>query len=117
MEAVVYMEDAKKAVAFKDAILRLQKNRDFKKVFAEAYFKDEAARLALALTNYEMQDEIDQRNLDEQIRAIGHVQNWLRTKIQLGEHMENEIEDYEKELEKADQEPVYDDITGDEING
>ena len=114
METVVYLDQAKKDVAFRDAILRLRKNRDFKKIFEEGYFKDEAARIAQAIVNYEMQGDVDQRNLSEQFKAIGHVQNWLMTKTMLGNQMEKEIKEYEESLKQEIKETAVDDITGDE---
>jgi hypothetical protein len=111
----IYLDEAKKAVAMRDALLKLKKNREFKKIFEEGYFKDEAARLARAIANYEMQDEINQRALDEQFRAIGHVQNYMLTIIQAGNNMEALIEEHEERLREEAKETVIDDITGEEI--
>jgi len=107
--------DAQKVVKNGEAVERLRKNRDFKKVFGELYFEKEPARIAKALTSWAMQDEVNQRNLEEQLRAIGHLQNFLMFIEQEGKRMQELIEESEKEEAASDVEIEYDDITGEPL--
>jgi hypothetical protein len=108
-------EDAEKAVKFGEAMERLLVNRDFKKVFIDGYFKNEAARLATAITNYEMQDELNQREIEGQFRAIGHMQNYILEIKKKTSIMRDAIK--EAEEEEINRSKIYDvdPITGDEF--
>ncbi len=118
MEEQMTMEDAQKVVNKRDRLTALLSTDAFKEFFMEGYFKEEAARLAQAITHPGMQDEIDQREIDGQFRAIGHVQNYILTIKQMGDAKEQAIKDHlEEELERQiSEEKVMevDNITGDE---
>ena len=109
------MEQAEKALQVRDAIKRLFENEDYKLVFEESYFKDEAMRLTLAIVDNEMQDEIDQRLINEQTRGIGHLHVFLNTRIALGNQVEQSLAQEEKERVDAVKATQYDEITGDLI--
>ena len=109
------MEQAEKALEVRDAVLRLFENEDYKTVFEESYFKDEAMRLTLAIVDNEMQDEIDQRLISEQTRGIGHLHVFLNTRIALGNQVEQSLAQEEKERVDAVKSTQYDEITGDAI--
>ena len=117
MEAMT-VEDAQKFVDRRDRLTELLNTDIFKEIFTEGYFRDEAARLAQAITNPGMQDDIDQREIEGQIRAIGHVQNFLLTIKQQGDAKETALTEHaEEELERqiqAEKVMEIDPITGDE---
>ena len=58
---------------------RLMNNRDFKKVFLEGYFEQEAVRLVHLKADDNMQSEASQNSIDKQMLAIGLVGGYLRT--------------------------------------
>jgi hypothetical protein len=109
------MEEAKAALEAKEAMLRLLDNSDYKLVFEGAYFKDEAMRLPLALTNGEMQDEVDQRLLIEQVKAIGHTQVFVNSIFTKASVVKAGLEAAEKERVDAAKNTAYDDVTGEPI--
>jgi len=110
------VKEAEELIVLKNAIERLKNNRDFKKVITLQYNEKEAARLAKALANPEMQEDIDQRIIKEKLAAIGHLDAWLDTKVKLGNQIEQELKEVEKEKNKADiEEPEVDEITGEEL--
>ena len=110
------MKEAEELVSLKNSIERLMNNRDFKKVITLQYNEKEAARLAKALANPEMQEDIDQRIIKEKLAAIGHLDAWLDTKLRLGRQVEKELKEAEEEKAKEDmEEPEVDEITGEEI--
>ena len=111
--------EAQKAVTRRDKMVKLVNGKLFDEIIQDGYFRDEAARLATALTNPSMQDDIDQRNLIEMTKAIGHIQNWILNVTREGNTAEMQIEEWKKEeIEKSkiiDVEMEVDPITGDEF--
>ena len=83
--------DAKKVIKFRDDLQKMFKHPTFKKAIIEGYFKEEPARIAQALTNPSMQDEVDQRSLNEMLRGIGHLNNYLLNIIREGNNTEHSI--------------------------
>ncbi len=117
------MKEAKADIKLRNELNELYKHPTFKKVFLDGYFTDEPARIAQALCNPVMQDEIDQRSLDEMLRGIGHCQNFLLEITKAGNTGEYQIKEA-KEQEAAAMEHarledegkiVIDNITGDEM--
>ena len=112
-------KEAREIIKTKDDLEKLFKNAAFKKIISDGYFKDEAARIAQAITNPEMQDEVDQRSLDEMFRAIGHFNNYLLNVIQRGRETEIQLKEHEEEMlaaqKREDSTYEIDPITGDEI--
>lgn len=88
---------AQKIVAMRDAINRLQKNRDFRAVILDGYLRDEALRLSHLIA-----DSSQAGNRDEIVRdlhGIGALNLWFRNQIALGNVMENDIASNNDELE------------------
>lgn len=73
----IEIEDAKAAVALDEALGRLAKNRDWKKLIDELYLKDEAVRLTHLLAHPGMQDELSQKELHNQQLAIAYFRAFL----------------------------------------
>lgn len=72
-----------KDIALYQAIERLGKNKDFKKVFGEEFFINECARMArmsgsLTLSKEEREDSLNKA------QAAGHVMEWLHAKTMIG---------------------------------
>lgn len=117
------IQDAKKFVEKRDRLTKFVNSKGFKEFFTDGFFRDEAARLAQAITNPNMQDDIDQREIDGQFRAIGHVQNFILTIKQQGDAKEHAIQEHEEDerarlIHEAQVDAgnvVIDPITGEEI--
>ena len=109
------MEQANTAIELRDAIISLFNDPKYKTVFEEGYFKAEAMRLTLAVVDNEMQDDIEQRIIGEQTRAIGHLHVYLNSAIALGNQVKASLEAEERERVDATKAVQYDDITGDKI--
>jgi len=88
----VSLDQAKEAVALKQAVLDLSKNKNFKKVVNDGYFKEEAARLVLIKSDDNMQEEDKQKSIGRQIDAVGTFRQYLATQIALGNMAERAIE-------------------------
>ena len=120
-DAVIEIDEAYalERIGMKDAILAMMKTPEFILIFKNGYHRDEAARLAQAITNPEMQDEVDQRSLHEMICSIGHSQNYLLNIVKEGRHLETQMVESRAEAAQAaiDAAKTFevDDITGDEF--
>lgn len=75
------IQSAKERVQFGEAIERLKSNRDFKKVFLEGYFREEAIRLVGLKADPSQQKEECQQEIIKQIDAIGAVQAFLNAAL------------------------------------
>jgi hypothetical protein len=93
------LEHAKELVAFRDAIKKLTSNREFKKIFIEGYFKDEAIRLVGLSADPAV--EKHHAEIQEQIKAISYAQQFLRNAQTKGDIAAASIEEHELALEEA----------------
>ena len=99
-EVELTIKQAKEAVELKDSVLKLQKNKDFKAVINEGYFEKQASRLVLLKADPSMQSERDQKEIDNNIIAIGYLRQYLSTLVQLGYKAEREVVDAEQAREE-----------------
>lgn len=82
------IDQAKQTVELGKALDRLRNNKDFKKVFGELYFREEAIRLVTLLGDPDMQVPEKQQDILGQMQAIGRVGDFLRVldhKVMLAE--------------------------------
>jgi len=103
-EIEVSIEDAKKIVQRMEALARLEKNRDFKKIFLDGYFKEEPARLAGLSGSPELleSDNISMDELWSMTRAIGHLRNYLINVHRMGRAMEAQMKQAQEFLDSAE---------------
>lgn len=94
------IQQAKEAKDMMEAVMRLSDNKDFKKVIHDDYFEKYAARLVLLKSDPSMQDERQQRDVDNSIIAVGYFRQYLSSLIQLGRQAEREILDAEQAKEE-----------------
>lgn len=92
------IEHAKKAVNKMHSLERLLKNRDFKAVIGEGYFKDAAIEMVAAKALPNTQSEAMQAQIIKDIDAIGSLQKYLNLVNQFGRQAEKAIVDHEEEL-------------------
>lgn len=106
-EVTLSLEEAKKLVAFGEAISRLEKNKDYRLVFADGYFRDEAARLTMLSAERNLtQDQRD--NVLHSIRSIGELGVFLRMRVTQAEMAKTAIGDAEEFLEQVHQQEADD---------
>lgn len=94
----VDIDTAKNQVALRDALRRLSKNRDFKKLVLEQYFEKEPVRLCMLRADHNFQDPKDQADLLKELDAIGCLQQFFRSVLILGDRAEGALAEYEEEL-------------------
>jgi hypothetical protein len=85
------IKDSSKNVEVADALARLYANRDFKKVILEGYLEKEAIRLVHAKADAALQSAESQKQLMNQIDAIGILKGYFHTIGFLGEQARKTI--------------------------
>lgn len=68
---------AKKAIARKDCLVRLQNNQDYKELIEKGFLESHAVRQVMLKAHPSLQGEAQQKLLDQQIAAIGGFQQFL----------------------------------------
>lgn len=89
---------SKVSVKKADAVKRLLKNKDFKLIFIEDFFKEHLANTVMVKAQPANQTEKDQKYCDDQINAVGHTRYFLDMVLALGAQAANVIDQTEKEL-------------------
>lgn len=80
------MNDIEKSINLANAVERLRKNRDFKLVFEETYFKEYPLLLVqMRSSQGAIRDKDIARYYDSRIVAVGTVQAWLDSVVAEGE--------------------------------
>lgn len=92
------IEEAKKYIEKKAAVLRLENNRDFKKLVMKGFFEDEASRLALLSADPRLKPE-DRQDIMEKLKAISHFHQYIHGIIMQGSVAENSVREYEEALD------------------
>lgn len=105
-------------MALAQALDNLRKNKDFKKVFTEGYFRDEPARLCMFLANPECHDPAMRKRVKRDIDSVGAMFQYFRTVFIQGNQAAAAIENAKEAVEIINAEedgevPIDDD--GDEI--
>jgi hypothetical protein len=80
----VSIEDAKKAIARKDALNRLENNPDFKELITNGFLKDHAIRQVMMKAHPGYQSDEVQKNFDQQIIAVGQLKQYLVAVFAMG---------------------------------
>lgn len=73
------IQENKTVVEIAEALQRLRKNRDFKRIIEEGYFYDEAVRLVHLKSDPAFQTPERQRDILTQIDAIGALSQYFQT--------------------------------------
>lgn len=90
------VDKAREMVERRDMVLKLSKNREFRKIMSEGYFVDEAARL-VAISG-ELAHKPHRDEIFDSIKAISHVRQYFSDIVRLGNIAENEIDSSEEYL-------------------
>lgn len=91
------LEAAKQQAGLLEALQRLERNRDFRKVILDGYFRDEPARLASLLAEPRLTTEQKADTLNS-IKAVGELQQWFLKVRTFGDQAQKAIIDHEEEL-------------------
>lgn len=103
-EIEISIENAREAVERKKSVEALFKNKHFKEIFEEGYFKDEAARLVSLLTDPEFNSDEEQKKILNDMIGISATRQFLLNIYAMGRQMENAIKRSEEQLEEMREE-------------
>lgn len=100
-----HRDELKKQVELNEAIVRLMKNRDFRKVILDAYMVADCARLAHTSCDpiLSVQERADALSMAQ---AAGHLKRWLAVQGRMAENAERGIADVNQTLDELRAEGV-----------
>jgi hypothetical protein len=99
------IETARKAIKKMEALDRLFRNKDFKDVISEGYFKDEASRCVLLKGDLNVNEET-RDHCDRMINGIGLLRGYFQQVNYFGQQAKAAMEDYEETREELLQEQL-----------
>lgn len=99
-ELEITMEQATVKVDTANSLDKLYKNREFKKLVVEGYFREEAIRLVHMKSNPRFAKPEDQAMISSMIDGIGHFATYLRTITQHGQMAKDTILESEEMIDE-----------------
>lgn len=96
----ISIEEAKKAIALKNTLIKLSHNPDFETLIYKGYFEDESVRLVMGKANPVMDTSDKQADIIKRIDAIGMLQQYFQAIVMRGDQMERSLADNEQTREE-----------------
>lgn len=100
----VEIDQAKTAIELRDELLKLEQHPSFKKIITEGYLEKEPVRLSRLKVDPSMQNDLQQRMLDNAIAGVGSLYMYLLKIKQIGSAMEQAVAEMEETREAILQE-------------
>jgi hypothetical protein len=95
------IEDAKAQIAMKDALEKLTRNRDFKKLILDEYFEKNAIRLVMLKSSPVAQGSAEVHDgVLREMDAIGSLRQYFAGVMRNGTIAEKSLRDYEETREE-----------------
>lgn len=91
--------ELKTQIEFRDQILKLSENYEFRQVVLERFFKEDAARNARIAGDPGL-DEAQRKDALQMAMAPGHFQRFLSANVQMGNRAEDMIRQIDEALEE-----------------
>lgn len=107
-EIQLNIDEARKMVENARALERLQSNPDFKRIFEEGYFREEAIRLVHLKSDAHMQSPEKQASILRDVDAIGSLIQYLNNIFHTGNMAQDAIAEGEQALDKLHSEGAED---------
>lgn len=102
----ISISHAKKSIARKDCLVRLQNNPDYKELIEKGFLEAHAVRQVMLKAHPSLQGEAQQKLLDQQIAAIGGLQQFLISVYTEGMNAAQALQDDEATREELLQEDL-----------
>lgn len=97
-----YIEEQQELVKRRDLALKLNENRDFRKLILEQFCVQECAKYAQESADPSLRPE-SRADALALAQAPGHLRRWLSVCVQMGNRAEHEIDDTRKAIEELNQ--------------
>jgi hypothetical protein len=94
------LEEAKKIIAFRDAILKLTENREFKRVVREEFFERDCARYARESADPSLTDR-QRADALAMAQAAGHFKRWLSIQLNMGNAAAEQMVEIEAAIDEV----------------
>lgn len=94
-EVEIEIEQAKRMVGLRDALIRLEQNKDFVSLFIDGYINGESTRLVLLKADHNMRSAENQEAIEAELSAISRFNQYMRTTIVMGNMAEDSLTDME----------------------
>lgn len=94
------IEQAKEIVARSEALKRLCKNKDFKKLFLDYYLGTEVARTVKLMADPSSQSPAHQESLHKRLISVGQVDQFMRATLTMGDMAQEGIAEDEQTREQ-----------------
>ena len=94
------IEQAKESIADREAMDRLKKNRDFKRIFEKGFFDAYAVNLVYLKSDPSMQEPNVQEDIIKDIDSIGRVRQYLSSIYQKAHVAEKDLRDSEEQRDE-----------------
>ena len=91
--------DRRKDIDLRDQVLRLAQNPDFRAIFDKEFCEVEAGRLVRAAGDPNLPEK-ERNDCIQMALATGHVKRFLSTKVQMGNHAEQDLITIDEQLEE-----------------
>ena len=102
----VTIEECKKTIERRDALVRLQKNKDFISLIEDGFLREHAIRQVELKSHPGVQAENQQQSIDHQIIAIGSFKQYLIGIKGMGDQAEQALSADEETLTELNAEAV-----------
>ena len=109
----VSLEEAKRLIELKNAIVNLSNNKDFDLIIHNNYFEKESQRLVMLKCDPSFQTEEGRKGIDVSMYGISALRRYFQLIIQQGELAERAMIDDENTREEL----LHESFTGVEMNG
>ncbi len=94
------IDQAKEFMDKSEALKRLERNDDFKKLILEGYLEKEAVRLVGLLMDSEMQGDLEKDLINKELFGISSLRLFLRNVHLIAAQMQNQVARSEEVLEE-----------------
>lgn len=101
----VHIDQVKEAIELADKLAVLENIPEFEEIIIEGFMKGEPARLASIITDPNMLEEVDQREILGAIKAVGYLGDYLRNIFRRGAQMKQALaqaEEYQEKLRSGE---------------
>ena len=96
----ISIEQAKASIKRQECLERLEKNQDFKEIISEGFLEKHAVRQVMLKSHPGLQDESQQKIIQNQIDAIGGLKQYLINVFTEGMNAKQALEADEKTREE-----------------
>lgn len=97
----IQIDTARELLKDSEALDRLYKNKDFIRLIEKKYLQAEPVRITHLMADPAFNSDAKREDLTRQLSAVAHFLGFLREINRVGEHLRDEVKNFEDEQEAA----------------